>query len=160
MALFDDLETMGAAIGRIPSGCSILTAVHDRRSTGILVSWVQQAAFEPLSVTVCLQRGRAAAGMIDASHRFLLNMIGEDPSALFKHFGKGFSLEDDAFAGLSIRDTDFGPLIESCIAHLGCVVKNKVVIEDHDLYVGEVAAAGVVEGAQPYTHLRKSGLTY
>ncbi len=79
---------------------------------------------------------------------------------MFKHFGKGYPPGEDAFAGLSVRDTGFGPLIESCIAHLGCEVKDTVSAGDHNLYVGEVVAGGVVEGAKPYTHLRKNGLSY
>jgi len=156
----EDLETIGAALGRIPSGCSILTAVHDGRSTGLLVSWVQQATFDPPAITACLKQGRPASQLIDASRRFLLNVIGEESKHLFHHFGKGFSLEEDAFSGLSVRETTFGPLIESCIAHLGCQVTNTIPVGDHDLYVGEVVAAGVVEGARPYTHIRKSGLAY
>ncbi len=158
--MLEDLETIGAAVGRIPSGCSILTAVHDGRSTGLLVSWVQQATFDPPAITVCLKQGRPASRLINASECFLLNVMGEDSKALFQHFGKGFSLEEDAFDGLSVRETAFGPLIESCIAHLGCQVTTTVPVGDHDLYVGEVVAAGVVEGAKPYTHLRKSGLGY
>ena len=158
--MLEDLETIGAALGRIPSGCSILSAVHEGRSTGLLVSWVQQVTFDPPALTVCLRQGRPAVQLVDASERFLLNVIGEDPNALFRHFGKGFSLEEDAFNGLSVRETAFGPLIESCIAHLGCQVTSKVPVGDHDLYVGEVVAAGIVEGARPYTHLRKNGLVY
>ncbi len=158
--MLEDQDTIGVALGRIPSGCSILTVVHEGRSTGVLVSWVQQATFDPPAVTVCLKHGRPAKQLIDASERFLLNVIGEDYNPLFKHFGKGFSLKENAFDGLSVRETAFGPLIESCIAHLGCQVANKVPVGDHDLYVGEVVAAGVVEGARPYTHFRRSGLAY
>ncbi len=155
-----DLDTVAAAIGRIPSGCSILTVEDDGESTGVLVSWVQQASFEPPAITVCLKRGRPVAGLVDRSQRFLLNVIGEDPSQMFKHFGKGFSLEQDAFSGLAVRSTEFGPLIESCIAHLGCQLIEKVSVGDHDVYVAEVVGAGVVEDARPYTHLRKNGLSY
>lgn len=158
--MLEDMDTIGAAIGRIPSGCSILTVAHNGRSTGVLVSWVQQATFDPPCVTVCIKQGRPAAELIDTSQRFLLNVIGEDSAALFKHFGKGFDLDKDAFAGLAVRETCYGPLIESCIAHIGCNVSKKVPIGDHDLYVGEVQAGGVVEGAKPYTHIRKSGMSY
>lgn len=158
--LLEDVNTIGAAIGRIPSGCSILTAVHNGRSTGLLVSWVQQAAFDPPTLTACLKHGRPAVEVIDASERFLLNVIGVDSKNLMKHFSRGFSLKDDAFEGLSVRETAFGPLIESCIAHLGCQVTNKVPIGDHYLYVAEVVAGGIVEEASSYTHLRKNGLSY
>ena len=156
----EDVETIGAAVGRIVSGCSILTTVHNGRSTGVLVSFVQQAALEPLMVSVCLRHGRPAARLVDASQRFLLNVIGEDHTGVLKHFDKGYSLEEDAFVGLGVRDTDFGPLIESCIAHIGCDVKHKMVVGDHDLYVGEVVAGGAVDGALPYMRRRTSGLSY
>ena len=159
-ALKEDMDTIGAALARIPSGCSILTAEHDGRSTGMLASWVQQAAFRPPSVTVCLKQGRPACELVEGSGRFLLNIIGEDPTAMFKHFGKGFSLDEDAFAGLTVRSTGFGPAIEACIAHLVCRVANKIRVGDHDVYVGEVSGAGVIPEAKPYTHLRKSGLSY
>lgn len=155
-----DQESIGAAVGRIPSGCAILTATHAGRSTGLLVSWVQQAAFEPMALSVCVKRGRPVEELIEGSSRFLINILGHHPAAMFKHFGKGFSLEEDAFAGLDIRTTEYGPLIESCIAHLGCSVMNKVPAGDHNLYIASVEAAGVVDGAAPYTHVRKSGYSY
>jgi flavin reductase (DIM6/NTAB) family NADH-FMN oxidoreductase RutF len=151
---------IGAAIGRIPSGCAILTVEHDGRSTGLLVSWVQQASFEPPSVTVCIRKGRPATELIDGSQRFLLNLIGDDPTAMFRHFGRGFSLEDDAFHGLQTKPTEYGPMIDGCIAYLGCRVTQKVAVGDHDLYVAEVVAGASVNGAKPYTHLRSTGLSY
>jgi flavin reductase (DIM6/NTAB) family NADH-FMN oxidoreductase RutF len=155
-----DREKIGAAIGKIPSGCSILTVEHAGRSSGLLVSWVQQAAFEPPSISVCLKRGRSIAQLIEASKRFLLNVIGEESTAMFRHFGRGFSLDEDAFARLRTTPTEFGPMIESCIAHLGCRMTQKIAVGDHDLYVAEVVAGGIVNGATPYCHLRSTGLSY
>lgn len=155
-----EIDTIGLAIGRIPSGCSILTAVQNGRSTGLLVSWVQQASFDPPMLSVCMKRGRPATELVDASKRFLLNIIGDDPSEMFKHFGKGYALDEDAFVGLGVRETDFGPLIETCIAHVGCEVIDRSDVGDHILYVGEAVAGGVVDGASPYVHLRKSGSSY
>jgi flavin reductase (DIM6/NTAB) family NADH-FMN oxidoreductase RutF len=126
----------------------------------MLVSWVQQAAFDPPSVTVAIKHGRPAGPMIDGSKRFTLNVIGEDPSAMFKHFGKGFAPEDDAFKGLKIEPTEFGPLLLDCIAQLGCEVTQKVNVGDHDLSVAIVAAGRGTPGAKPYLHTRKSGLSY
>jgi flavin reductase (DIM6/NTAB) family NADH-FMN oxidoreductase RutF len=151
---------IGAAIGRIPSGCAILTVAQGGRSTGLLVSWVQQASFEPPSVTVCIRKGRPAAELIDGSQRFLLNVIGDDPTAMFRHFGRGFSLEDDAFRGMQTEPTEFGVLLSSCIAYLGCRVTQKVAVGDHDLYVAEVVTGGVNGAGKPYVHIRSSGLSY
>ena len=155
-----DPESIGAAIGRIPSGCAILTAAHGGQSTGLLVSWVQQAAFEPPSVTVALKQGRPAGLLVDGSKRFTLNVIGDDPSAMFKHFGKGFGPDENAFKGIEIEASEFGPLLPECIAQLGCEVTHKVSVGDHDLYVATVVAGRGTAGAKPYIHSRKSGLSY
>lgn len=154
------LETIGAAIGRIPSGCSILTVAHAGRSTGMLVSWVQQVAFDPPSVSVGVKQGRPATALLEGSRRFVLNLVGEDPKPMFRRFAKGFTLEEDAFAGLAIEPSEFGPIIPECIAHLGCRITQRISIGDHDLYIAEVSAARAQTGARPYVHLRSSGLSY
>lgn len=155
-----DREILGEAMGRIPSGCSILTAVHGGKSNGVLVSWVQQASFEPLMLTVCVKEERPAAALINDSGKFLLNVIGTDPSAMFKHFGSGYSLDEDAFAGLVTRDTEYGPALADAIACLGCRVEGKASAGDHDIYIAEVVAACADRTQDPYVHIRKSGLTY
>jgi flavin reductase (DIM6/NTAB) family NADH-FMN oxidoreductase RutF len=155
-----DRESIGAAIGRIPSGCSILTVEHGGRKTGVLVSWVQQASFEPLSISVCLRSGRPASELLAGSGRFMLNVVGDEPSALFRHFGRGFALDEDAFSGLPFETTEFGPRLRDCIAHLGCRVIQKVEVGDHELYVALAATGSVTAGRKPYVHIRKTGLTY
>jgi len=57
----------------------------------MLVSWVQQAAFEPPCVTVCVRDGRPALRLIEGAGQFLLNVMGEDPTALgfMAHGGRG-----------------------------------------------------------------------
>lgn len=155
-----ELEHIGAALGRIPSGCCILTARHGERTTGMLASWVQQASFEPPMVTVCVKRGRPIQQLVDGSKRFVLNVIADDPTAMFKHFGKGFALEDNAFDGLATTATEHGPALNACIAHLACEVRERVAAGDHDVYIAEVVSADAPAGAKPYVHLRKSGLSY
>lgn len=154
-------EAIGTALGRIPSGCAILTVDHAGQSTGVLVSWFQQASFDPPSVSVALKRGRPAAELVEKSGRFLLNIVGSNPTAMFRHFGRGFALEEDAFAGLDTVPTEYGMLIRSCLAHLGCRFSQKVVIGDHDLYIAHIeCATAPPTGEMPYIHTRNSGFSY
>ena len=155
-----DAEAIGVALGRLPSGCSILTVTSEHVSTAVLVSWVQQAAFEPPSVSVCIKKGRLVADLIRSSRKFLLNIIGEDAAPMFKHFGRGFSLAEDAFGGLNVQPTDYGPLLLDCVAHLGCQFVNEMPVGDHDIFVAQIVAGTVREDEKPYVHLRKSGLSY
>lgn len=147
-------------MGKIPSGCAILTAQSRDHSTGVLVSWFQQVNFDLPMISVCLKSGRPAGQLVDESRRFLLNLIGDEPAAMFKHFGRGFALGEDAFAGLAISATAYGPALPACIAALACEVKECVVCGDHLLYVAHVVSGSMVENSKPYVHLRKSGMTY
>lgn len=154
-------EVIGASLGRIASGCAILTVEYAGRSTGVLVSWFQQASFEPPSVSVALRKGRPGAELVEQSGRFLLNIVSSNHTPMFRHFGRGFTLDEDAFAGLATTQTGYGRLILECMAHLGCKLIQKVVVGDHDLYIAQVESATQPSGGQtPYLHTRTNGFSY
>lgn len=148
------------ALGRIPSGCFILTVARDAVATGVLLSWVQQASFDPPAVSFCIKRGRPVESLLQTGQRLLLNLIGEDAAPVFRHFGRGFALDEDAFAGLGITPTDFGPLLLDCPAHLGCELRDRLVVGDHHLHTAVVLSASTPGEARPYVHLRRNGLSY
>ena len=70
---------VGWALGRIPSGCSIITARSASGRTGMLASWVQQCSFEPLMITTAVKKDRPVQKLIDESGAFVVNLLGEDP---------------------------------------------------------------------------------
>jgi flavin reductase (DIM6/NTAB) family NADH-FMN oxidoreductase RutF len=153
-------DRVSKAIGRIPSGCSILTARAGGRRTGMLASWVQQAGFDPPTLSVAVKKGRPIERLIDDSRTFILNVLGENPLPMFKHFGRGFSPEDDAFAGIGATDVTDGVVIEDRVGWISAKVREKVDAGDHWLYIGEVIDADCQADANPYVHLRKNGLNY
>lgn len=155
-----DTDAIARGIGRIPSGCAILTARHGGRRTGMLASWVQQVAFEPPMITVSVKRGRPIGELIDASGQFVVNVLGENPAAMFKHFGAGFAPTEDAFAGVEAKDVPGGVEIADQVARLSARVHKKVEAGDHDLYIAEVTEAAAPELLPPYVHIRKNGLSY
>lgn len=152
---------IATAIGRIPSGCSILTVRTDTDRTGMLASWVQQAAFEPPIVSVAVKAGRPIADLIDKARGFTLNLLGENPGPMFKQFGKGFAPGEDAFAGLKTTDVEFGVAIPDQIAVLSCKLVARQKVGDHDVLFGEIVQATAVDSLPPpYVHIRKSGANY
>lgn len=151
---------VAAALGRIPSGCAILTAGSGTDRTGMLASWVQQAGFDPLSVSVAVGKGRPIVDLIESTGGFVLNILGEDATAMFKHFGKGFAPGEEAFAGLGVRQVGEGVIIDDRVAWLSATVRGRLDSGDHWLYVGEVTDGQGDVGAKPLVHIRKNGLGY
>lgn len=160
MSINTPTDAVAAAVAKIPSGLAVLTATYKGRSTGMLASWVQQASFEPLMLTVCVKAGRPIESLIDGAGRFVLNLLGEDATSLLKHFGRGFGPEDDAFTGLPVRIRDYGVQLEASVAHVACDVTEKVPAGDHFVYIGRVVAGEATADAKPYVHLRKSATSY
>lgn len=90
MKIGPDTEQIARALGQVPSGCFVMTVSNAGKATGLLTSWVQQASFEPPMVTVAVKVGRPVEQLLAASGKFVLNHIGENPLAMFRHFGRGF----------------------------------------------------------------------
>ncbi len=156
-----NVDALAAAVGRVPSGCGILTAAHADRSTGMLASWFQQVSFEPLAISICVRPDRPIVSLMTQSRRFVLNVLGQDPKAMFRHFGRGFTLEEDAFTGLACEESDFGPVLsDSVAAVMACSIVADHLCGDHRLYVGRVDRGWASSEMAPYVHTRRSGAGY
>lgn len=157
----DPHKSLGIALGRIPSGVFILTASRDTVETGLLASWVQQCSFKPPMISFVVQRGRPIAGLLAKDAVFTLNILETAQTDMIAHFGKGFALTDDAFAGIDItRVAPHGPILQEAHAYLHAKVVSSMPAGDHDLYLAEVTAGAQLDDSQPMVHIRKNGFHY
>ncbi len=152
------------ALGRLPSGIYILTvgaASSGAGATGMLASWVQQAAFEPPMLSVALKRGRHVTERVEAGEPFVLNVVGEGQKSLLKHFARGFEPGEAAFEGVAIARTACGaPGLADAIAVIECQIATAADAGDHRVVIAEVTAGQVRADTPPMVHLRKRGDHY
>jgi flavin reductase (DIM6/NTAB) family NADH-FMN oxidoreductase RutF len=157
----DPQKTLASALGRIPSGVFVLTAAHGGVETGMLASWVQQCAFKPPIISFVILRGRPIAELLPKDADLTLNILEANQTDLIAHFGKGFTLNDDAFHDLDIqRAPPHGPILTESLAFLHGKVLDRIAVSDHDLYVAEVTAGALLDDGQPMVHIRKNGFHY
>lgn len=147
-------------LGLIASGSFVLTARDGNQSTGILVTWAQQAGFDPPAVTVAVKHGRPIEAMIGRSGHFILNIIGEDSAKMYKHFGRGFAASEPAFEALTVKNDTAGVVVHDCIAHLACKVTGKIDSGDHTVFVGQVIGGAIHNNSKPHLHTRLNGFNY
>lgn len=155
-----DKTQVGMAVGKIPSGACIATAAHSGVRSGLLASWIQQIAFEPLMVCMAVKAGRPIEALIDGSDRFVLNVVGKNSQALFKRFAKGFGPGEDPFGDLALEESESGPVLKDAVAHMECRVSAKHKAGDHNVYFAEVVGGAASREAEPFVHIRESGLSY
>ncbi len=155
-------ESIGAAIGRIPSGLFVLTARHEDRRGGMLVSWVQQACFEPPMVVVAVSKGRPIMPLISESRSFGLCQIAKGDKVLLRKFAGKIDPSEDPFLGFELLESSHSgvPILANVLSYMECEVACHMDVEgDHDLFVGRVVRGGYIKG-EPHVHLRENGYSY
>jgi flavin reductase (DIM6/NTAB) family NADH-FMN oxidoreductase RutF len=157
----DAHRQLAAALGRIPSGLFILTARRGDAETGMLTSWVQQCGFEPPLISVALKRDRPILAWLTEAAAFTLNILDDSQTDMIAHFGRGFTLEEPAFADLDVERLDSGGIVlQEALAYLECRVSGRCPAGDHELFLAEVVDGHVLNEGHPMVHTRKSGLHY
>lgn len=164
-----DKETrlaVGRALGRVPQSLYIMTSAFEQRQRGVLVSWVQQASFEPPMVLVALRKGRDIVPLIHDAHAFALCQVADDDKLTLKKFAEPIRhphrRDDDPLAGIECcRRATGSPIIKKSLSFLDCELIRHIDIDgDHDLYVGLIRDGGVLHEGRATIHIRDDGFKY
>jgi flavorubredoxin/flavin reductase (DIM6/NTAB) family NADH-FMN oxidoreductase RutF len=151
------------ALGRIAGGLYIITAQKGDLRSAMLASWVTQASFKPLGVSIAVSKDRAIESFMQVGDRFVLNVLEEgNSSKLTQHFLKRFAPGADRFAGVKTQAASNGsPILTEALAYMECQVSSRMECSDHWL-IYAIAIEGRVSkpDALTATHHRKVGNHY
>jgi flavorubredoxin/flavin reductase (DIM6/NTAB) family NADH-FMN oxidoreductase RutF len=159
-SLDNDLDK---ALGRISGGLYIITAKKGDIKSAMLASWVSQASFQPLGLTIAVAKDRAIESLMQVGDRFVLNVLEEgNYQALMKHFLKRFPPGADRFAGVKTQDAENGsPILTDALAYMECHVASRMELSDHWIVYATVDAGRVSKPeALTAVHHRKVGNYY
>jgi len=151
------------ALGRISGGLYIITAKKSEVTGAMLASWVSQASFQPLGLTIAVAKDRAIESLMQVGDRFVLNVLEEgNHLALMKHFLKRFPPGADRFAGVKTQPAANGsPILTEALAYLECEVTSRMECSDHWIVYSTVQAGRVSKpDALTAAHHRKVGNYY
>jgi flavorubredoxin/flavin reductase (DIM6/NTAB) family NADH-FMN oxidoreductase RutF len=159
-ALDADLQK---ALGRISGGLYIITAKKGDVTSAMLASWVSQASFQPLGLTIAVAKDRAIESLMQVGDRFVLNVLEEgNYQGLMKHFLKRFPPGADRFAGVKTQPAENGsPILADALAYMECEVASRMECSDHWIVYSTVHAGRVSKPeALTAVHHRKVGNYY
>ncbi len=150
-------------LGRISTGLYIITAKKGEVTGAMVASWVNQASFQPLGLTIAVAKDRAIESLMQVGDRFVLNVLEEgNYQGLMKHFLKRFSPGADRFAGVKTQPAQNGsPILQEALAYMECQVASRLELSDHWLVYSTVNAGRVSKpDALTAVHHRKVGTYY
>ena len=151
------------ALGRISGGLYIITAKRGDVQSAMLASWVTQASFKPLGLTIAVAKDRAIESLMHVGDRFVLNVLEEgNYQVLMKHFLKRFPPGADRFAGVKTQPAENGsPILTDALAYIECKVASRMELSDHWIVYATVDAGRVSKSeALTAVHHRKVGNHY
>jgi len=151
------------ALGRISGGLYIITAHKGDINGAMLASWVSQASFKPLGLTIAVAKDRAIESLMQVSDRFVLNILEEgNYQALMKHFLKRFPPGADRFEGVKTQTaTNGSPILTDALAYVECKVESRMELSDHWIVYATVDSGRVSKAdALTAVHHRKVGNYY
>ncbi|MSR75709.1 MAG: flavin reductase family protein [Planctomycetes bacterium] len=153
---------LAAALGRIPSGLFIVTVRSGTERTAFLASWVQQCAFDPPMLSICVKRGRPAEDMLREGEVLTVNILRTGAGALMKPFAKGVPPGADPYVGVETEGPFSGAeVLKDALASIDARVQARSDAGDHVLLLAEVLAGRVHgEGGEPWVHVRRNGFSY
>jgi flavin reductase (DIM6/NTAB) family NADH-FMN oxidoreductase RutF len=157
----EEISTLAAAVGKIPSGLFIVTAAIEGRKEGYLGSWIQQVSFSPLLIQIAIRPGRPCYDLIKSHGRFCVNVVGQKNGGAMKPFWNPDSTPDP-FAGIEWSQSSRGNIIiGTALAALECEVRSTVIPGDHEIVFAEVVEGHLLQPEdKSLTHVRRSGLVY
>ncbi|CAL5226217.1 g9058 [Coccomyxa viridis] len=146
------------ALARLSSGLYVVTADNKGARGAMIASWVAQASFEPLGLTVAVAKDRAIESLMQVGDPFVLNCLGDAKYAvIMKHFLQRFPPGADRFAGVDNFEANNGaPALSEAIAYIECRVKSRMETNDHWITYAEVTSGGLTDAdAKTAVHRRK-----
>ncbi|WP_088242695.1 diflavin flavoprotein [Calothrix rhizosoleniae] len=144
------MKSLGAdldkALGRISGGLYIITAKKGDVKSAMLASWVSQASFKPLGISIAVAKDRAIESLMQVGDKFVLNILEEgNYQGLMKHFLKRFAPGADRFANVKTQSAENGsPILNDALAYVECEVVSRMDTGDHwvvysNVYAGKVS---------------------
>ncbi len=129
----------------MPSGLYVLgTRAGDRRN-GMTLNWATQVSFDPKLIGVSVEKEAFSHELLLEGGVFALNLVDREDRAIVRKFTKPVEVDLEArtLNGFAFHDGLSGaPVLDQAPAYVDCIVRQKVEVGDHTLFLGEVVDAG------------------
>ncbi len=155
------------ALGRIVGSLCILTTKkgqnEDALSGAMVASWVSQASFSPLGLSIAVAKDRAVENLLHKGDIFALNILGKkNQQEILKKFLQPFAPGENRLSGVTLDISPGGqPILPNCLAWLEGSVKDRMECGDHWLLYAEINFGKVLDPNDvTAVHHRRTGVNY
>lgn len=140
-----DGPALRSAMGRFPTGVTVVTAPAGGGPAGLSANAVTSLSLEPPLMLACLDRGSRTLRAVEAAGRFGINVLGAGHEELARRFGTGIPMERK-WEGVSWDEHQGLARLDAAIVFIACTMRDVLQGGDHVIVTGEVTALAEREG--------------
>ena len=156
-----DAETLNKALWAIPNVLCLVGSRSGEVWNGMTTSWVTQVAMEPVLVAVSIDATAVTNRLVREGGAFSINLWDRADTRPFVKFSKPASKDGMTLNGRQVREGVTGvPVFEEASVWIECLVWRIVALGSHDLFIGEVADAGLATDEPVVARMEDTRMKY
>jgi len=141
-------ESRAGGVALYPVPVALVTCVDDSgRPNIVTLAWVGVVCSEPPQIGIAIRPDRYSHALTEESGQFVVNIPSENLLSAADICGTLSGRDIDKFArtGLTPEPASQAtpPLIAECPVNMECMLRQKLPLGSHDLFIGEVVAVHV-----------------
>ena len=147
-----DKDAFREAMGQLPTGVTVVTAMTPRGRSGATASAVGSLSLDPMLVLICLDRGSRTLRSVQEAGRFGVNVLASDQEAVARQFA---TKRDEAgkWDGIQSSVRDEIPSLWGSVLWIACELQDVLMGGDHVILTGAVIDVEAGAG-EPLIHHR------
>ena len=132
-----DPSALRNVLGCFATGVCVVTTIGDEgRPVGMTINSFSSVSLDPPLILWSIGLDAPSRGAFQTHGSFAINIMGSGTKDTTMNFARP---SDDKFAGVSWRVGHRGiPLLNEAIAVLECDVEKRIVVGDHEIFIGRV----------------------
>ena len=147
-----DTETFRAAMGLLPTGVTVVTAIGPDGRSGATASAVGSLSLEPMLMLVCLDRGSRTLRSVQAAGRFGIDVLAAGQEPVARRFSTKLG-EAQKWEGIGWSERGGIPSLDDSVLWVGCELQDVLMGGDHVILTGSVTGLDP-RGGEPLIHHR------
>lgn len=145
-----DREQFVRLMSRFASGVTVVTTRSDSEPHGLTVSAFASVSLDPPMVLICIGNDTRSRAALDEAHAYTVNILSTRQRRLSDRFARSQLSMEKRLEGVDYDTTESGGILfEDSLAWFECRQVERIEGGDHTIYLGEVVAGEVTDGADP-----------
>lgn len=149
MARIDE-DSFRAAMGMLPTGVTVITALGPNGRSGATASAVGSLSLNPMLMLACLDRGSRTLRSVQEAGRFGIDVLGAGQEQIARQFSTKLD-EPQKWEGIESSERDGIPVLAGSVLWVACELQDVLMGGDHVILTGAVIDLKA-RGGEPLVH--------